>query len=69
MTWLINLLDPDAIVLGGSLGHGWKFFQETMLNTVRNHIHNATRSHMQIFQSRLGDASGILGAAALCFVE
>jgi glucokinase len=69
LAWITNLLDPDAIVLGGSLSHGWKYFQATMMNTFRNHIHEAPRSHIQIFQSSLGDAAGYKGAAALCFIE
>jgi glucokinase len=66
---IINVLDPDAVIIGGSLSHAWMYFQETMMAAFRIHTLEVPRGHVRILPSRLGDAGGYIGAAALCFSD
>jgi glucokinase len=62
---ITNLLDPDVIVIGGSVSHAWQFFYEPMIKNLHENIHQAPREHLQIVRAALGDNAGLLGAAAL----
>ncbi len=62
---ITNLLDPDVIVIGGSVSHAWQFFYNSMLENLHENINQAPREHLQIVQAALGDNAGLLGAAAL----
>ena len=60
---VINILDPDAIVLGGGLSNIDRFY-ETVPELWRAHVfsdHVATR----LLKNRHGDSSGVRGAAWL----
>lgn len=62
---ITNLLDPDTIVIGGSVSHAWKFFNHSMLENLHNNINQAPRDHLHVVRSALGDDAGVIGAAAL----
>lgn len=62
---ITNLLDPDVIVIGGSVSHAWQFFYDSMLKNLHGNINQAPREHLQIVSAALGDNAGLLGAAAL----
>ncbi|HKJ69669.1 MAG TPA: ROK family protein, partial [bacterium] len=36
--WFVNILDPDFIVVGGSIATNWEFFQERMFDTLYKYI-------------------------------
>ena len=60
---MINILDPDVIVLGGGLSNVERLY-ETVPSLWRPHVfsdHVATR----LVQARHGDSSGVRGAAWL----
>lgn len=60
---VINLLDPDVIVLGGGVGHTTYLYTEGRA-FVANHIFN-TRLDTPIVRPLLGDSAGVFGAAML----
>jgi len=62
---ITNLLDPDIIVIGGSVSHAWQFFFNSMIENLHDNINQAPREHLQIVRAALGDNAGLLGAAAL----
>lgn len=62
---ITNLLDPDAIVIGGSVSHAWQFFNHLLFENLYKNIHQAPKDHLQVVQAALGDNAGLLGAAAL----
>ncbi len=62
---ITNLIDPDVIVIGGSVSHAWQFFYTSMLNNIHENINHAPREHLKIVRAALGDNAGLLGAAAL----
>ena len=64
-SYLVNMLDPDAIVVGGSVSAGWEFFHEEAITALHANINPRPREHVRLLQSSLGDLGGVLGAAAL----
>lgn len=64
---MVNLLDPDAIVVGGSVSHAWPFFREPLIEHLHRNINEAPRKHLKCVPASLGDDAGLLGAAALLF--
>ncbi|MEM4268079.1 MAG: ROK family protein [Candidatus Woesearchaeota archaeon] len=62
---LINSLDPEIIVLGGGQSNLPIYNQ---LNAeVRRHVIDLHKKNVRIVRNRLGDSSGVIGAAALVF--
>lgn len=64
---ITNLIDPDVIVIGGSVCHAWSFFAPTMKRHLEENINQAPREHLHVVPAALGDDAGLLGAAALLF--
>jgi glucokinase len=65
VAYLCNIADPDVVVLGGSMAKAWDLFQEAMFEQANKYINAVTREAVRIEPGRLGDAAGMLGAAAL----
>ncbi len=64
---MVNLLDPDVLVIGGSISNAWEFFQESLQKNLFGNINNVPKKHLRIQRASLGDNAGLLGAAALLF--
>jgi len=60
---VINLLDPDVIVLGGGLSNVPRFY-ETVPDKIAAHVFGP-RFNTRLVQNRHGDSSGVRGAAWL----
>ncbi len=60
---LINILDPDVIVLGGGLSN-IEFLYEEGIKSVYNSVFSDVID-TPILKNKLGDSSGVLGAALL----
>ncbi len=60
---LVNVLNPELIVIGGGAAGGWEFFIEPLRSEIlaRAFPHPAMR--VRLAPASLGDAAGILGAA------
>jgi len=65
VAWMCNILDPDVLVLGGSLTKAWDLFHDDMLEEANKYINAVTRQAVRIEQGKLGDSAGMIGAAAL----
>lgn len=63
--WFVNILDPDFIVVGGSIAKNWDFFQKSMHKMMYEYINPNPRDHMQIVPSKLGERAAIFGSAGL----
>ena len=61
---VVNLLDPDLIVLGGGLGK-INFLYSEGLKSVAKHIFNPEFT-TPVVAPKLGDSAGVFGAAMLC---
>ncbi|MDF9797224.1 putative NBD/HSP70 family sugar kinase [Catalinimonas alkaloidigena] len=60
---VINLLDPDAIVLGGGVGNIDLLYTEGVESTRKFVFNN--RLDTKFFKPALGDSAGVFGAAIL----
>ena len=62
---LVNLLDPDAIVLGGGLSAAYDLFIGQAKETAAKLIVNPESKAIAILKNALGPAAGAIGAALL----
>lgn len=69
VAYLCNTVDPDVVVLGGSLSKAFDLFQQAMLEAALPYINRMNRDRVRIVPAALGDAAGVLGAAALVLTE
>lgn len=60
---VVNILDPDVIVLGGGLGHIEKLYTDGV-EEVKKHVFN-NRLDTIFAAPKLGDSAGVFGAALL----
>ena len=65
MAWSINLIDPDIIILGGSISSAIDLFGETMNSFLKKNICPVPASKIKIVQAELGNKAGYIGAACL----
>ena len=63
---LVNILDPEVIVLGGHLRHLYAYVSTTVEATVQRAL-PATRSRVAVVVTELDDDSTLLGAAEMAF--
>jgi glucokinase len=65
---LINILNPEMIVIGGGVVNGWSLFHKHMSHEVAEHAFPLPASEVKIVPAECGDDAGLLGAArlALC---
>jgi len=63
---IIYALDPQLIILGGSVRHAWPYFEETMWAEIRTLAFSKSAERIRVEASALQN-SGILGAAALYY--
>lgn len=61
---VINILDPDAIVLGGGLGNIKELYSEEARSAIKAHLFNP-RLNTALLRPKLGDSAGVFGAALL----
>lgn len=61
---LVNVLDPEAVVIGGGLGLSEGPFWEHSVASTRRHIWSAVNRPLPILRAATGADAGWLGAAA-----
>jgi glucokinase len=61
--FLANIIDPAAIIVGGSLGLAGGRYWETMVASAREHIWAASTRELPILPAALGTTAGLIGAA------
>jgi glucokinase len=64
---LINLLNPEKIILGGSVMKSADLFWKPMIQSVHQHAWPTLYRACRIVKTGLGDQVGNLGALALVF--
>ncbi len=69
ISFLINLLNPEVIILGGGFEEAGEFFLEEVLKVVRQFSFSALRKNLKIHLSTLGREAPPLGSANLIFKE
>jgi glucokinase len=66
---LINILNPQMIVIGGGVANGWELFERHMRHQVEEHAFPLPASEVKIVPAECGDDAGLLGAARLAFSQ
>jgi N-acetylglucosamine kinase len=61
---VINILDPDAIVIGGGVGNIAMLYEQSTREAILRHLFNSELK-TQILRPLLGDSAGVFGAALL----
>ncbi len=64
LSYVIDILDPHAIVLGGGVGNMDVFYTDAMREKIRQNIFNPT-FEAALLKPALGDSAGVFGAAML----
>jgi glucokinase len=64
---LINILNPEMIVIGGGVVNGWDLFARHMNHEVRERAFPLPAEQVEIVAAECGDDAGLLGAAYLAF--
>jgi fructokinase len=61
---VVNLLDPDAIVIGGGVGNLDLLYSPETRAAIQRHLFN-DRFETPLLRPKLGDSAGVFGAALL----
>jgi glucokinase len=61
--WLVNVLDPEAVVVGGGIGLSGGRYWDCLVQNSRMHIWNCDARDLPIIAAGLGPDSGVIGAA------
>lgn len=61
--WLVNTLDPDAVIVGGGLGVAGGSYWEHFVASTRRHIWAEAARVLPILMASLGAEAGLIGAA------
>lgn len=67
--FLVNVLDPEMIVVGGGLGIAGGLYWETFERSCREHIFADNSRGLPIVNATLGVDAGLAGAAAVVFTQ
>ena len=62
--FLANVLDPEAIIVGGGLGNAGGPYWDRFVEVTREHIWSDDTRALPIIKAALGNDAGIIGAAA-----
>jgi glucokinase len=67
IAWSVNLIDPEMVVLGGSITGAYSFFRDSMEEHLRKWICPVPAERIKVVLSELGENAGFIGAACLIF--
>jgi glucokinase len=62
--FLVNVLDPEAVIVGGGLGLAGGLFWESLVCSTRAHVWSEATRGLPILPAALGVDAGLIGAAA-----
>lgn len=65
VSWGINFIDPELVILGGSVSNAYPFFRESMENKLKEFICNEPLQKTKVVTGQLGEHAGFIGAACL----
>jgi glucokinase len=63
VAWLVNTLDPEAVIVGGGLGVAGGLYWEHFVASTRRHIWAEAARALPIRMASLGADAGLIGAA------
>jgi glucokinase len=69
LAWCINLIDPDVIILGGSISNSFSLFSKPMIAFLNKFACPPPSILPPIHIASLGNNAGLIGAAALVLIN
>jgi glucokinase len=60
---LVNLFNPEKIVVGGKVSRAWEYFINSVKETVNERAMRGPRERVEIVKATFIDEAGMLGAA------
>jgi predicted NBD/HSP70 family sugar kinase len=60
---LVNVLDPEAVVIGGGLGMVGGLYRESVDSSLRAHVWSDFHREIPLLSAELGNDAGFIGAA------
>jgi glucokinase len=60
---LVNVLDPEAVVIGGGLGLAAGLYRRSMEESLREYVWSELHRDVPLLSASLGNDAGIIGAA------
>jgi glucokinase len=67
LSGLVNVLNPEVIVIGGGAAAGWDLFIHHVQDQIRKRAFAEPAARARLVRAELGDDAGILGAAKRAF--
>lgn len=67
--FLVNVLDPEVIIVGGGLGMAGGLYWDAFVRSCREHIFADDSRNLPIMTAALGTDAGLVGAAAMVFTK
>jgi glucokinase len=68
LAWSINLIDPDVIILGGSISNSFPLFSKSMIAFLNRFACPPPSMLPPVHIASLGNNAGLIGAAALVLI-
>jgi glucokinase len=62
---LVNVLNPEKIVIGGGISGAWRYFAPAMMAILKKIPFKVSSGSCTVLRAKLGDKAGILGGALL----
>ena len=66
---IITCLDPEAVIIGGGVSKGGKIIFDKIDEVVKRRCFDTVSKNTRILPALLGTDAGVIGAAALAFIE
>jgi len=62
---VVNLLNPELIIIGGGMAEAWDFISGSIKKTIKKNAMEVQGKAVKIVKARLGNDAGVIGAAEL----
>ena len=64
---LVNVMDPQAVIIGGGLGLSEGSYWENLVASTRRHIWSEPLKGLPILRAKTGQRAGVIGAAGVAW--